>query len=146
MTVVTAAGETNTCTWIVHVRGPGLRIEMCYPESETQDLDLFLSQPGWTGSWYIDTNDAFQPAREVCGWHDCEAMIRGTLPAGGAYPRASWGYATSPLSECQGGPLGAQWRALRLLSMSRRGFAQYPSARHWAPSGPPWHSESGLVA
>jgi len=112
MTVVTSTGETFTCTWIVHVRGPGLRIEMCYPESETQDLDLFLSQPGWTGSWYIDTNDAFQPAREACGWHDCEAMIRGTLPAGGAYPRASWGYATSPLSECQGGPLGAQWRAL----------------------------------
>lgn len=112
MTVVTSSGETITCTWIVHVAGPGLRIEMCYPESMTQDLDLFLSQPGYTGSWYIDTDDAFQPAREVCGWHDCEALIRGTLPAGGAYPRAAWGYGTSPLSECEGGPLGAQWRSL----------------------------------
>ncbi len=112
MTVVTSSGETITCTWIVHVAGPGLRIEMCYPESETQDLDLFLSQPGYTGNWYIDTNDAYQPAREVCGWHNCEALIRGTLPAGGAYPRASWGYGTSALTECEGGPLGAQWRAL----------------------------------
>lgn len=113
MTVVTSTGETFTCTWIVHVRGPGLRIEMCYPESETQDLDLFLSRPGYSGSWYIDTDDAFQPAREACGWHDCEGTIRGTLPGfGGAYPRADWGYATSPLSECEGGPLGAQWRAL----------------------------------
>ena len=112
MTVVTEAGETITCTWIVHVRGPGLRIEMCYPESETQDLDLFLSQPGYAGSWYIDTNDAYQPAREACGWHNCEGVIRGTLPTGGLYPRAAWGYGTSPLTECEGGPLGAQWRAL----------------------------------
>jgi hypothetical protein len=112
MTVRTDAGTTFTCTWIVHVEGPGLRIEMCYPESETQDLDLFLSQPGYTGNWYIDVDDAFQPAREVCGWHNCEALIRGTLPAGGAYPRAAWGYGTSPLVECEGGPLGAQWRTL----------------------------------
>lgn len=112
MTVVTTAGDTFTCTWIVHVEGPGLRIEMCYPESETQDLDLFLSQPGYAGDWYIDVNDAFQPAREVCGWHNCEATIRGTLPSGVSYPRASWGYGTSALAECEGGPLGAQWRAL----------------------------------
>ncbi len=26
--------------------GPGLRVEMCYPESSTQDLDLYLKQPG----------------------------------------------------------------------------------------------------
>ncbi len=112
MTVVTSAGETLTCTWIVHVVGPGLRIEMCYPESETQDLDLFLSMPSYSGSWYLDTNDAFQPAREVCAWHDCEATIRGSLPTGGLYPRASWGYADSPLSECVGGPLGPQWSLL----------------------------------
>ena len=39
-------------------------------------------------TWHIDTDDAFQPAREVCGWHDCEATIRGTLPSGGLYPHA----------------------------------------------------------
>jgi hypothetical protein len=110
MTVVTSSGETLTCTWIVHVRGPGLRIEMCYPESETQDLDLFLSRPSYSGDWYLDTFDAFSPARDVCGWHNCEATIRGSLPTGGMYPRASWGYADSPLSECEGGPLGLQWR------------------------------------
>jgi hypothetical protein len=111
MTVVTTSGETFTCTWIVHVVGPGLRIEMCYPESETLDLDLFLSSPGFSSRWYIDTNDAFQPAREVCGWHNCEAMIRGDV-GGIPYARANWGYATSPTSECEGGPQGAQWRAL----------------------------------
>ena len=119
LTVVTDTGETITCTWIVHIEGPGLRIEMCYPESETQDLDLFLSRPGYTGSWYIDTNDAFQPAREVCAWHDCEAMIRGNLPTGGAYPRADWGYGNSPLSECMGSPQGAQWGALGFCANPR---------------------------
>jgi len=112
MTVITDTGETFTCTWIVHVEGPGLRIEMCYPESQTQDLDLFLSRPGFSGNWYLDTVDAFQPSRDVCGWHNCEALIRGTLRAGGMYPRANWGYTTSPLAECEGGPLGAQWRAI----------------------------------
>jgi hypothetical protein len=112
MSVVTESGETITCTWIVHVRGPGLRVEMCYRESETQDLDLFLSQPGYTGDWYIDTDDAYQPAREVCGWHDCEATIRGTEPSGISYPRADWGYPTSSIGACSGTPLGAQWRAL----------------------------------
>ena len=112
MTVTTESGDTVTCTWIVRVQGPGLRVEMCYRESETEDLDLFLSQPGYAGDWYIDTNDAYQPAQEVCGWHDCEATIRGSLPAGGSYPRADWGYPNSPLSACSGTMLGAQWTAL----------------------------------
>ena len=119
MTVITDTGDTFTCTWIVHVEGPGLRIEMCYPESMTQDLDLFLSSPGYAGDWYIDVNDAFQPAREVCGWHNCEATIRGTLPSGAFYPRAAWGYGNSSLPECEGGPLGAQWRALGFCSNPR---------------------------
>jgi hypothetical protein len=117
--VVDPSGAVFTCTWIVHVRGPGLRVEMCYPEASTQDLDLFLSGPGYAGSWYIDTDDAFQPAREVCGWHDCEATIRGALPAGGTYPRADWGYGTSALSECRGGPLGPSWASLGYCSNPR---------------------------
>jgi hypothetical protein len=112
MTVITESGETFTCTWIVHVRGPGLRIEMCYPESEREDLDLYLSQPGYAGPWYIGPT-AFSPAREACGWHNCEATIRGTLPGGGGmYPRADWGYGRSPLAECEGGPLGTYWTLL----------------------------------
>ncbi len=105
-------GSHFTCTWIVHVSGPGLRIEMCYPESQTQDLDLFLSQPGHSDPWYVDMVDAFGPTASVCGWHDCEANIRGTQRGGGAYPRASWGYANSPVSACSGSPQGARWTTL----------------------------------
>ncbi len=105
-------GSHFVCTWIIHVAGPGLRIEMCYPESETQDLDLFLSRPGYSGNWYVDGVDAFGPTTESCGWHDCEASLRGTLRSGGTYPRASWGYANSPIAACSGSPQGAQWRLI----------------------------------
>jgi hypothetical protein len=112
MDVTLADGTHFICTWIVHIAGPGLRIEMCYPESQTQDLDLFLSRPAYTGNWYTDMVDAFAPSPSICGWHDCEASIRGTMRGGGAYVRANWGYANSPIAACTGSPQGAQWRAI----------------------------------
>jgi len=118
--VVTAEGTTLTCEWIVPVEGPGLRIEMCYPESETQDLDLFLKQPGHTTQWYATgASSAGEPSLDECGWHNCEARIRGTTPTGMPVPRADWGYATSPLSECVGGPQGDQWRELGFCANPR---------------------------
>ncbi|MBI5500535.1 MAG: hypothetical protein HY907_09840 [Deltaproteobacteria bacterium] len=106
LTVVTAAGTTLVCRWIIHVRGPGLRVEMCYPESEYEDLDLFLKQPGATTPWYPHAGDVQDPSRDQCGWHNCEANLR--TPGG----RADWGYDPSDLSQCAGGPLGEQWRTL----------------------------------
>jgi hypothetical protein len=106
LTVVTAEGTTLTCEWIVHVEGPGLRIEMCYPESETQDLDLLLSQPGFRVPWYLAGGNAFNPTPRACSWFNCQAALRG------ATARADWGYPNSPLVECENGPQGDQWRAL----------------------------------
>lgn len=102
------------CTWIIHVVGPGVRIEMCYPESETQDLDLLIMRTTTPGSWY-PTRDAFRPNSDACSWFNCEANIRG--PAGTA--RANWGYANTPLANCEGGPQGAQWRSLGACSNPR---------------------------
>ena len=113
LTITTAEGTTLTCSWVVHVEAPGLRIEMCYPESETQDLDLFLSQPGFRVPWYLAGSTAFAPTPRACSWFNCEATLRG------ATSRASWGYPDSPLSECENGPQGAQWRALGACSNPR---------------------------
>lgn len=112
LTIVTEAGTTLQCEWIVHVAGPGLRVEMCYPESETEDLDLFLKQPDHPTTWYLDTSDANHPALDQCGWHNCEAYIRGSDALGNPVPRVDWGYDDSPLSECIGGPLGERWAEL----------------------------------
>jgi hypothetical protein len=109
LVVVTASGRTLSCTWLVHVEGPGLRVEMCYPESQTIDLDLFLSRPGYRGTWYPMGRDVFTPTPAACGWHNCEAILRGD---GGMVPRADWGYAASPLAACESGPHGDAWRAL----------------------------------
>ena len=56
----------------------------------------------------------------MCGWHNCEANIRGSSPLSGApVPRADWGYGTSLLAECENGPQGDTWRALGACSNPR---------------------------
>ena len=105
--VTTANGTPLECEWVVHVRGPGLRIEMCYPESLEADLDLFLHRPDSDTNWYQPGATALgDPGPDICGWHNCEATLRG----GG--DRVDWGYDPSPLEACESGPHGAEWRQL----------------------------------
>jgi hypothetical protein len=119
---VTVPTGVLECSWLVHVEGPGLRVEMCYPESETQDLDLFLHNPANMMEWYIRGGTAFEPIPEAaCGWANCEAMIRLTSHpiTGRPVTRADWGYMPSPLENCENGPQGDQWRALGFCANPR---------------------------
>jgi hypothetical protein len=118
LSVVTTAGRTLSCSWIVHIEGPGMRVEMCYPESETMDLDLFLHRPNDRTPWYGTPSDVFRPTGNACGWHNCEANIRG-MGIGGPISRADWGYGRSALIECENGPQGDQWRALGFCANPR---------------------------
>lgn len=112
--VTTVEGTLLSCSWVVHVRGPGLRIEMCYPESRTQDLDLYLHRPGSTAAWFPPRGNVNDITEDACSWANCEAMIR---RAGS--PRANWGYRTSPVVACQDGPQGAAWRGLGFCANPR---------------------------
>lgn len=112
LTVTTLNDRALRCQWIVHTAGPGLRVEMCYPENETIDLDLFVHRPGSRADWYPLGQDVFRPTVDACGWHNCEAMIRGRNAVGDPVARADWGYGASPLGECVDGPQGSAWRAL----------------------------------
>lgn len=119
---VTTPEGVLECSWVVNIAGPGLRVEMCYPESETQDLDLFLHRPNDTTPWYVRGGTAFEVLPEgSCGWANCEAMIRlGAHPVTGApVTRADWGYPDTPLARCENGPQGSQWRALGACSNPR---------------------------
>lgn len=107
MRVVTVEGTSLSCEWVVHVAAQGLRIEMCYPESDTQDLDLAVHRPHSTAAWYPNRGVANDITAEACSWANCEAMIRNPM-----YGRADWGYPRSPLSACVNGQHGADWRAL----------------------------------
>lgn len=120
LTVTTLDGRTYSCSWVVHIEGPGMRIEMCYPESSVSDLDLFLHSPFDRNPWYSSVGtDAFTPTASCCAWHNCEATIRGRTLTGNPVPRANWGYMNSPLSECENGPQGSQWRDLGFCSNPR---------------------------
>ncbi len=90
--ITAADGTVYTCTFIVHIRGPGLRVEMCSDRSATTDIDLHLHRPDSTGVWW---------GADTCYYGNCAAG--GTL---------NWGYANSPLAECQGGPQGPAWTLL----------------------------------
>jgi hypothetical protein len=119
MTVTPINGAPFTCSWIVHIEGPGLRIEMCYPESTTQDLDLYLKQPGRRTPWFTGTTH-YTTALDQCSWANCEATLRGgtVLPVQEVL-RANWGYPNSPLSLCQNTLQGAVWQGLGYCSSPR---------------------------
>lgn len=112
LAVVTSTGDTLRCTFVVHIAGPGLRVEMCYPESTFRDLDLYLHRPGTAGPWFDEgTANTYSASDEACSWHNCEAHVR-NYPGTTVVPRADWGYANTPLSECEHGPFGYQWQQL----------------------------------
>jgi hypothetical protein len=99
VTITAQDGTVYMCTFIVHIRGPGLRVEMCSDRTSSTDIDLHLHRPNTDASGWFNFSSA-----DTCFYGNCKATPFGTVP--------NWGYANSPLSECQGGPEGAQWVAL----------------------------------
>jgi hypothetical protein len=101
LVIVTPAGELH-CQWIVHVRAPGLRVELCWdktgPLAQAQgnavDLDLHLGKQASTSAWV---------APDDCYWETCR---------GNATP---WNYAnTTPIGQCTG-PLAQNYAAYSVL-------------------------------
>jgi hypothetical protein len=119
LTVFPETGPIFTCSWIVHIQGPGLRIEMCYPESSITDLDLYVKQPGHQTPWFTGSAHFFT-ALDQCCWANCEANLRpGEIQPPQTVTRADWGYATSPLSLCQNDLHGDVWQSLGYCSSPR---------------------------
>jgi hypothetical protein len=94
-------GSTRTCTFIVHIGGPGLRVELCWDTTPNADIDLHLHKPGTTTAWFGSISSI---NNDDCYYINCKASS--------FYAAPNWGYANSPLSECQGGPEGPQWTTL----------------------------------
>jgi hypothetical protein len=114
LTVTATDGSTYTCTFVVHIAGPGLRVELCWDTSTTVDLDLYLHDPSMTGPWFDSNSDILVSVNnDSCNWSNCEAVIRGS------HGRENWGLANSPLTACQNGPHGTDWAALGYCSNPR---------------------------
>lgn len=100
VTIVAADGTTYTCTFVFHIRGPGMRIEMCSDRTANTDLDLHLHRPLGAGvreGWFA------AGGTDVCYYGNCKAA---------SIAPPAWGYVNSSLAECVGGPEGAMWTAL----------------------------------
>jgi hypothetical protein len=95
-------GTTHECTFVIHIGGPGLRIEACWDVAPDADIDLHLHRPGTTTPWFQTAVGAYNP--DDCYYMNCKATSFATVP--------NWGYANSPLAECEGGPEGGQWQTL----------------------------------
>ena len=114
LTIVTPEGEEYVCSWVIHVEAPGLRVEMCYPESTYLDLDLLLMRHSTLGPWYLSAFSAFDPTADACSWANCEAELRGFTGL-----RVNWGYAPSPISACANSPQGFLWSILGVCANPR---------------------------
>lgn len=102
LTVTRNDDSVFECTWIVNARAPGLRVELCWPNTGATalsqggavDLDLHLGKQPETSSWST-SND--------CYWLTCADA---TTP---------WSYAnTTNLSRCTG-PLALNYAGYELL-------------------------------
>jgi hypothetical protein len=85
-------GVVYECDFLVRIAAPGLRVELCWDRSGSSDLDLHLHRPGTTTQWFNATDD--------CSFQNCKASST-TSP--------NWGYPSSPVGNCAGGPEGSQW-------------------------------------
>jgi hypothetical protein len=106
MNVVGTDGVHYSCTWVQHVVGPGVRVELCWDTTGTVDLDLHVHKPNSTTPFFntvmgTTTTDSV----DDCDYRNCKASSFST-----AVP--TWGYASSPLAQCQGGPEGALWTGI----------------------------------
>jgi hypothetical protein len=91
VTIVDSFGVTYTCTFVVHVQGQGIRVEMWWNESEgsdtTSDVDLHFHRNPPTNAWF-NLDD--------CYFSNC--VVNPLLPWVSYTLR--WGYPESPASAC----------------------------------------------
>jgi hypothetical protein len=105
MTVTLPDGTTESCTFIVHIEGPGLRIEACWDTAGDVDVDLHVHRPGTTSPWFTTNLNNSTVNGDDCYYRNCVASPFIGTPV-------NWGYANSPLANCSGGPDGAAWTSL----------------------------------
>jgi hypothetical protein len=112
LTIMGTDGHMYTCTWIQHVIGPGVRVELCWdneglpaPLGSGGDLDLHVHRSSTvsTTDWFVKPDGTNNP--DDCDFRTCKA---GEFPSN-AY-RAEWGYTNSNISACIGAPEGSTWQ------------------------------------
>lgn len=106
LTVTPTDGPVFECTFIISVRAPGLRVEICWDRTGNPratsgtigaDIDLWLHSPRGMGTW------GFPPgfeADETCGPYNCFNR-NADIPSIFVASRPNWGYPASSGGACR---------------------------------------------
>ncbi len=99
LTVTPASGPVFTCTFVIAVRAPGVRFELCWDHTGAApaggDIDLWVHDPRGTADWGLTSG--FDPD-QTCGPYNC--FNRNPQPLA-SESRQDWGYADSTGSACR---------------------------------------------
>lgn len=116
VTMTLPDGTVYTCTFIVHIGGPGLRVELCWDTTGDADIDLHLHRATTTTNFFTTGAGGTNVNPDDCYYYNCKAgtyicPLPGPFCGGWTPPAyaAEWGYTNSPISECAGGPEGSTW-------------------------------------
>lgn len=84
LTMTFPGGRTLSCTFIVPVRAPGFRAELCWDTTGRDDVDFWVHDPRNTNPWIVGLANG----NNTCGYWNCrnrDALNWGYAPtAGGA--------------------------------------------------------------
>jgi hypothetical protein len=104
LTMTLIDGSTRECTFIVHIAGPGMRVELCWDTTPNTDLDLHLHRPATTTPWFRLADGTINP--DDCNYQNCKPESFGMV--------ADWGYPNTPQASCAPGTPAAGCRNPRL--------------------------------
>jgi hypothetical protein len=93
LTITRPDGTTFECTFIIPIRAPGFRAELCWDRTGMTDVDFWVHRPGNTNPW-IATGTGTGPSNpDTCMFSNC----RNTSSTF----RINWGYPTTPGMDCR---------------------------------------------
>ena len=106
VTMTLPDGTVQSCTFVVHIGGPGFRAELCWDRTGVTDIDLHVHRPGTTTPWFTTGMSGMNINPDDCYYTNCKAASWAILPGRDV---ADWGYTDTPLAACEGGPDGLFW-------------------------------------
>lgn len=118
LTLTGAQQQRASCEFEVAVDGRGLRVEACWDTSTTADLDLYVHSPRDQSPFFatIGADNPYGLSPSTCNPANCVAELRFDAA------RTDFGYADSPLADCETGPSAAAFAALGRCPNPRAGL------------------------
>ncbi|MBL8679234.1 MAG: hypothetical protein JNK05_08720 [Myxococcales bacterium] len=86
LTVTRSDGTTLECMFIIPIRAPGFRAELCWDRTGSTDIDFWVHRPNNTANWTTGTS----LSNVTCGWTTCRNARN-----------LDWGFTRTPGTDCR---------------------------------------------